>query len=565
MIPHAKLRILLAVFFPASLVFAGFRDVTVQAKLNVLLTCGTIQKRFIVEGTGSGCAWFDYNNDGWQDLYIVNGLSLENLRKREKNWRRAPNYLFRNNGDGSFRDVTLEAGVMGAGLGNGVWAADYDNDGLVDLFVTNYGDNLLYKNNGDGTFTDVAAKTGVAGGWTWHTGATFGDYDNDGHLDLYVAGYLNFDIENPPLKGKFCTYRGITMMCGPEGLEPSSDVLYHNNGDGTFTDVTSAAGVRPLEQGYGFSALFQDLENDGDQDIFVTNDSGPNFLYENQGNGKFVENALLWGLAYSRDGRAQDDMGLAVGDVDNDGLLDLLTTTFSEDYYPLFENGGAGNFEEISYASGIGKPTLPFLGWGTFFFDYDNNGTLDLFAASGHLYPKVDQFPDQNYKQRNLLFSGNGALKFREVSKEVGFDEASRQCSRGAAYCDYDNDGDLDILVINLDDTPTLLRNDASSRNNWINLKLRGTKSNRDAIGARIKLVTGDQVQYREVVCGGNYLSQNDSRAHFGLSGGKVIDRIEVHWPSGATSDLTEIKANQFLIITENQQQREGVERKLSR
>ena len=526
------------------------RDVTREAGLNLVTTCGTPQKKFIIEGNGSGCAWIDYDNDGWTDLYIVNGISSAALMAGREDAASAPNFLFRNRGDGTFSQVTVNAGVAGTGLGNGVAAADYDNDGWIDLFVTNYGRDLLYRNNGNGTFTEVGASAGVAGAGEWSTGAAFGDYDGDGWLDLYVARYLEFDVDDPPLGGEFCGYRGIPVMCGPKGLTGAPDVLYRNNGDGTFIDVTRAAGVQDEKLLYGFTPVFEDFDNDGHPDLFVTNDAGPNYLYRNRRDGTFRETALLAGVGYNAQGTAQADMGVAAGDVGGDGRIDLFTTTFSEEYYPFFRNLGAGGFEEVSQPVGLATRTLPYLGWATFFLDFDNDGNLDLFVANGHIFPQVEPSLE-TYRQPDLLFRGNGEFGFQDVTDQVDLHQAPVRSSRGGATCDYDNDGDLDLLVLAIDDSPTLLRNDGGNRRNWLQFRLAGRRGNRSAIGTRIKVVTGSKTRTGRVRSGGGFLSQNDLRLHFGLGEAAAAERVEIRWPGGGSQVLMNVQANQIVRIEE--------------
>ena len=563
---HIDMPLLFRILLPGFLLLSGswvraisqdhqvtFQDVSEAAGLNITTTCGTIEKRFIVEGNGSGCAWIDYDNDGWMDLYIVNGISLENLFEGETDASRAPNFLFKNNADGTFTEVTRSAGVRGSGLGNGVVAADYDNDGFIDLFVTNYGEDLLYRNNGNGTFTNVTGSANVGGGRRWSTGATFGDYDRDGWVDLYVSRYIDFDLEHPPTGGASCNYRGLPVMCGPLGLKGAPDVLYRNLGDGTFREVTAAAGVEDKQLGYGFAAVFEDLDNDGFPELFVTNDAGQNYLYQNRKDGTFQELALLAGIAYNREGRAQANMGVALGDVGNDGFTDLFVTTFSEDYYPLFRSSGNFNFEEISFQARLGKITIPYLGWATIFGDFDNDGALDLFMANGHLYPQASEIESLNYKQQDLLFRGSGGFRFADVSGAAGLTRLPPKSSRGAAACDYDNDGDLDLVVLAIDDSLTLLRNNGGNRGQWIQLRLVGRPGNRSAIGAKVKVVTGDGILHRRVRSGGNYLSHNDLRLHFGLGKSEQVDRIEIDWPSGGRETLEKIKVGRILTIIEGE------------
>ena len=563
---HIDMPLLFRILLPGFLLLSGswvraisqdhqvtFQDVSEAAGLNITTTCGTIEKRFIVEGNGSGCAWIDYDNDGWMDLYIVNGISLENLFEGETDASRAPNFLFKNNADGTFTEVTRSAGVRGSGLGNGVVAADYDNDGFIDLFVTNYGEDLLYRNNGNGTFTNVTGSANVGGGRRWSTGATFGDYDRDGWVDLYVSRYVDFDLQNPPAGGASCKYRGLPVMCGPLGLKGAPDVLYRNLGDGTFREVTAAARVEDKKLGYGFAAVFEDLDNDGFPELFVTNDAGQNYLYQNRKDGTFQELALLAGVAYNREGRAQANMGVALGDVGNDGFTDLFVTTFSEDYYPLFRSSGNFNFEEISFQARLGKITIPYLGWATIFADFDNDGALDLFMANGHLYPQASEVESLNYKQQDLLFRGSAGFRFADVSGAAGLTRLPPKSSRGAAACDYDNDGDLDLVVLAIDDTLTLLRNNGGNSGQWLQLRLVGRPGNRSAIGAKVKVVTGDGILHRRVRSGGNYLSHNDLRLHFGLGKSEQVDRIEIDWPGGGRETLEKIEAGRILTIIEGE------------
>lgn len=535
-----------------------FRDVAQEAGITPRLVCGTPEKKYILEVNGSGCVWFDYNNDGYVDLYIVNGSTIANLLNAPSRRERPRNYLFRNNGDGTFTDVTRKAGVQGAGWGNGAVATDFNNDGNVDLLVTNFGPNILYRNNGDGTFTDVTAQAGVGGGNVWHTGAAFGDYDKDGHLDLYVCGYLDFDIHHPPDRNQFyCAYRGKPIgACGPRGLKGAADKLYHNNGDGTFTDVTDQAGVTDKNHYYGFSAALEDFDGDGWPDILVLNDSNPNYFYHNKGDGTFEEVGVSVGIAYNGEGLEQANMGLAIGDMDNDGWTDLFVTTFADDNYTLFHNDGKGIFSDISYPSGLAEPTIPFLGWATFFMDYNNDGWKDLFCVNGHVYPEVDRlFKDVTYRQPPQLFENLGNGKFREVSQEVGLG-ALRLPGRGAALCDYDNDGDLDVCIVNIDDRPLLLRNEGGNEaGHWLQVKTVGTKSNRDGIGALVKVIAGNLAQYDRVRSGGNFLSGNDMRLHFGLAEHEHAELVEVHWPSGVVDRLSRVRANQVLVIQEGKGQ----------
>jgi len=536
-----------------------FRDVAQEAGITPVLTCGNATKNYIVEVYGSGCVWFDYNNDGYTDLYIVNGSTLENLLHPATIKHPPRNYLFRNNGDGTFTDVTQQAGVPGYGWGVGAVAADYNNDGFVDLFVYNFGPNILYRNNGDGTFTDATAQAGLAGRQlVWSGGAAFGDYDKDGYLDLYVAGHIDFDLHHPPPVGQaLCTYRDkMVRVCGPRGLKGAPDALYHNNGDGTFTDVTEKAGVTDKQLGYGFAVLLEDLDGDGWPDIVVANDSGPNYFYKNKKNGGFEEIGTAAGIAYNGEGQEQSNMGIATGDYDNDGWTDLFITTFAHDNKTLFHNDGKGIFTDVSYPSGLGDPTIAYLGMATFFMDYNNDGWKDVFIVNGHLYPEVDRlFNDEHYLQNPQLFENQRNGKFVEVSTEVGI-SGLPVGGRGGAFCDYDNDGGLDVAITTIDSRPLLLRNEGGNRSgHWLQIKTVGTQSNRDGIGAWVKVVAGDLTQYDRVRTGGSWLSGNDTRLHFGMGSRQGAELVEIAWPSGKVDQLKNVSADQILMVREGEGQ----------
>ena len=503
---------------------------------------GPAKKKFILETVGSGVALFDYDNDGWLDIYLVNGATYEALEGKGE----APHAaLFHNNHDGTFTDVALKAGVTNDRWGFGVAIGDYDNDGWPDIYVGNFGKNRLYHNNHDGTFTDVAEKAGVALG-NWSTGATFGDYDGDGRLDLFVPGYVHYDVAHPPVPGSSvvafstCQFRGINVMCGPRGLKGERDHLFHNNGDGTFTDVSEKAGVSDPSAYYGLTAIFADVNNDGKPDLIVANDSTPNYLYINKGDGAFEDASYASGYALNENGRETASMGVAVGDSRNDGLLDLYNTVFSDDYNPLYRNEGGGNFTDISYRIGIAEVTIPFLGWGAGFLDYDNDGWKDLFAANGHVYPEVDASDwGTTFAQRPLLFHNLKGTKFEVVPPVQGTGLARLLTARGAAFGDLFNDGKIDVVINQLDRGPALLRNVSNDKNHWVELKLiGGKKSPRDAIGATVYLSAGGVRQRADVLSGGSFASTNDQRLHFGLGSNVAIEKCEIHWPNGSVENI---------------------------
>jgi hypothetical protein len=516
-----------------------FQDVSAQAGLTKWRhVMGTPEKTYILETVGSGVALLDYDNDGWLDIYLVNGSTYEAMSGKVSPPHAA---LFHNNRDGTFTDVAQQAGVTNDRWGFGVAVGDYDNDGWPDLYVTNFGKNRLYHNNHDGTFTDVAEKAGVTLG-NWSTGPTFGDYDGDGRLDLFVPGYVHYDIEHPPVPGSSvvafstCEFRGLKVMCGPRGLKGEPDHLFHNNGDGTFSDVSEKAGVSDANAYYGLTAVFADLNNDGKVDLAVANDSTPNYLYLNKGKGTFEDSSYASGYALNENGRETASMGIAVGDYLNNGWLDLYNTVFSDDYKPLYRNDGDANFTDVSYQAEIAEPTIPFLGWGTGFLDFDNDGWKDLFAANGHVYPAVDKSDwGTTFAQRPLLFRNLRNGKFELVPPVKGTGLALLLTARGAAFGDLFNDGKIDVVINQLDNTPVLLRNVYPDKNHWVELKLvGGPKSPRDAVGASVYLTAGGIRQRADVISGGSYGSSNDPRVHFGLGSNSKIEAVEIHWPSGA-------------------------------
>ncbi len=517
---------------------------------------GSPDKNFILETVGSGVALLDYDNDGWLDIYLVNGSSVDAENGKAKPGHAA---LFHNNHDGTFTDVTAKAGVANDRWGFGAVVGDFDNDGWPDLYVTNYGKNRLYRNNHDGTFTDVAEKAGVAvgGGSTgasWSTGATWGDYDGDGLLDLFVPGYVHMD-QLPQIAAQasstsalaFCEFRGVKVMCGPHGLRGDPDHLFRNNGDGTFTDVSQHAGVGDPNHYYGLSSLFIDLNGDGKPDLLVADDSTPNYLYINKGDGTFEDDSFASGFALNESGRETASMGIGAGDLTHDGRVDLYTTTFSDDYNPLYRNDGDANFTDVAYQAGIAEVTYPFLGWGTTFFDYDNDGWLDLFVANGHVYPQVDaQKWGTTYAQRPLLFhSDKGKLALVAAVENTGL--AKLATSRGVAVGDLFNDGHMDIVVNNMDSTPSLFRDVIKNENHWIGLHLIGAPSNepgksgspRDAVGATVWVTAEGFRQRADVISGGSFASGPDPRLHFGIGNATTIDKIEIRWPSGRKETVT--------------------------
>ena len=526
-----------------------FVDRARDAGINTLVVSGDPkEKRYLIESVGGGLAVIDYDNDGWMDLYVVNGATIESARAGNKKFSSA---LYRNNHDGTFTDVTAKAGVANGYWGKGALAADFNNDGFQDLYVVNYGPNILYLNNRDGTFTDVTAKAGV-GDPRWSSAAAAADYDRDGDLDLFVVNYLDYDLNRLPVSGKFCSYRGIPVACGPRGLKGAGDSLYRNNGDGTFTDVSDQAGVADREGFYGLGAAWGDYNNDGWPDLFVANDTTPNYLYRNNGNGTFTEVGAPAGVAYSEDGREQASMGVEFEDIDNDGWLDIMVTNFSDDYSTLYRNGGHGFFRDDSFAAGLVVDSHRDLSWGVGFFDFNNDGLKDVFIANGHIYPQVDRYGlNISYRQQNKLYLQTAGGKLLNAGGKTGAALHAAKSYRGAAFADFNNDGQMDVAVSALDDYPSLLMNQGVKGNHWILIRLAGSKSNRFGVGARITVASGDKTQTREVKAGGSYASCNDPRAHFGLGSAEVVKEIKVVWPSGKITRLTDVPADRILTIEE--------------
>jgi hypothetical protein len=533
-----------------------FEDVSEKAGLTHWThKMGTTEKKYIIETNGSGVGLIDYDNDGWLDIYVVNGSTFDALDGKETPPHAA---LFHNNHDGTFTDVAAKAGVTNDRWGIGVAIADYDNDGWPDIFVSNWGKNRLYHNNHDGTFTDMAEKAGVQLG-NWSTGSTWGDYDGDGRLDLFVPGYVHFDRDSLPVGGKnglpvtFCTFRGVPVNCGPRGLKGEPDHLFHNNGDGTFTDVSEKAGVADKPGYYGLSSLFVDINNDGKMDLLVADDSTPNYLYLNKGDGTFEDDSYASGYALDEAGRETASMGIAAGDFENNDMVDIFNTTFSDDYKPFYRNEGDANFTDISYRLGIAEISVPFLGWGDAFLDYDNDGWKDLMLADGHVYPEVDQHPwGTTWAQRPMLFHNIGGKKLEAVPAVVGSGLADVIVGRGMAVGDLFNDGKLDVVINVMDGHPVLLRNVSPDKNHWLELKLvGGPKSPRDAIGATVYVTANGMRQREDVLSGGSYASTNDPRPHFGLGQATKVDDIEVHWPSGKVERFTVTGVDRIVTIIE--------------
>jgi hypothetical protein len=521
-----------------------FADVTREAGIT-FIHVSSPEKRYIVESMSGGVALLDYDNDGYLDIYFVNSLTVDQVRSNKK----TKSGLYRNNRDGTFSDVADKAHVADIGWGMGAAVGDYDNDGFVDIYVTCVGPDHLLKNNGDGTFTDVTRPARV-GDPRWGAGASFVDYDNDGKLDLFVANYVAFDFKKLPEfgVGKLCQYKGVPVQCGPRGLPGDGDTLYRNNGDGTFTDVTQKAGVSDLEGYYGMGVICSDFDEDGLIDIFVANDSTPNFLYQNKGDGTFKEVGFISGTAVNENGSEQGSMGVTIGDYDHDGKFDLFVTNFDDDYNTLYHGDGQMSFTDLSYKANVAAVSLPYVGWGTKFFDYDNDGWVDLFVANGHVYPQIP-----SYRQRNFFHRNNRDGTFTEIGEQLSPAFQEKRVGRGVAFGDTDNDGDVDIVINNLDGAPQVLRNEGGNANNSVLIKLVGVKSNRDGIGARVKVISGDLRQIDEVRSGDSYISQSDLRLHFGFEKRSKIDLIEIRWPSGKIDKIEDAKVNRILTIKEGQ------------
>jgi len=527
---------------------AKLTDIAKEAGLTHPIIYGGLDtKSYIIEVVGCGIAFMDYDNDGWMDLFVLSGTRLEGDPSD------ATNRLYKNNRNGTFTDVTAKAGLTRAGWASAVTIGDYDNDGFDDIFITYYGHNVLYHNNGDGTFTDVTRKSGLAQDVVrYGSGCTWVDYDRDGKLDLFVANYLNTTLEKLPKPGENpdCQWKGVAVNCGPRGLPPGYVQLFHNNGDGTFTDVSKQSGVAAAAGSYPMTAVAADYDNDGWPDIYVACDSTPSWLFRNQHDGTFREEALERGVALSEDGMEQAGMGVGIGDYDLDGNLDIFKTNFADDTNVLYHNDGKGNFDDVTIRSGLGVETR-YVGWGTGIVDLDNDGFPDIFAATGSVYPEVEKkLPAYPFRTPRLVFRNLGDGRFEELIEEAGSGVADPHASRGCAFGDFDNDGDVDIVVMNMNEPPSLLRNDVTSGGHWLKVQLVGVKSNRSAIGARVTVTYGKRRQVQEVQAQSSFYSANDRRLHFGL-GPEMVADLTIRWPNGATETITGVLADQLVIVKE--------------
>jgi enediyne biosynthesis protein E4 len=527
---------------------ARFSDVAAQAGLTAPVIYGGVdRKQFIFETVGCGVAFFDYDNDGWLDIFLLGGTRIDPTPG-------STNRLYKNNRDGTFTDVTDRAGLHRTGWASAVTIADYNNDGFEDIFITYYGQNVLYKNNGDGTFNDVTAEAGLSyiGPPRWGSGCTFLDYDRDGHLDLFVANYAKIDLDKIPKPGDnpMCNFKGIPVNCGPNGLPFARNYLYKNQGDGTFRDVTIASGIAAAPSSYGMTAIAADFTGDGWTDLYLASDSTPSLLFINQRNGTFREEGTERGVAFSDDGKEQAGMGVAIGDYRLNGHLDIFKTHFSDDTDVLYRNDGSGMFTDVTLEARLGVETR-FIQWGTGFADFDNDGWPDIFVATGSVYPEVEaRLPEYPLKTPRLIFRNLGNGKFEELIEEAGPGIGADHCSRGCALGDFDNDGDVDIVVVNLNESPSLLRNDLKGDRNWVKVRLVGTKTNRSAIGSKVLARYGGKVQAQSVTAQSSFYSVNDRRLHFGLGDAKTTD-LEIHWTNGDVERLSQVKSHQLIVVQE--------------
>jgi hypothetical protein len=524
-------------------------DITASTKIT-FQHLSSPEERYIVESMSGGVALIDYDRDGYPDIYFTNAQTVE----MKLAGKRARSALYHNNHDGTFTDVTDKAGVGYPCWAQGAVVGDFNNDGWPDLLVTCFGGVVLYKNNGDGTFTDVTRQAGLDHDSGWATGAAFGDYDGDGWVDLFVPHYVKLDLSDLPVFGssRTCKYHEIDVQCGPRGLPGSPDNLYHNNGDGTFTDVSMKAGVDDAQGLYGLGSVWSDFSNDGSLSLFVTNDSGPNYLYRNNGNGTFTDVSYQAGTAVSEDGQEQANMGIALGDYDHSGRLSIFITHFSEDYAGLFRNDGNWSFTDVSNAVGIGRSSRPYVGWGDVFFDMNNTGWLDLFLANGHVYPQVDTADMiSKYREPKLLFMNQHNGSFQDASKLAGSAIQIPQVSRGVAVGDLMNNGTLELVIENLQGLPTILRPRSTLENHWVSFELQAKDGNKLALNARVRVTSADGVQTGEVLSGGSYLSQSELRLHFGLGNQQAATKVEVIWPDHSISTFTDVAADRFYYIKE--------------
>jgi hypothetical protein len=527
-----------------------FTNVARRAGLNAVTVFGGKEtNKYLLETTGCGIAFLDYDSDGFLDIFQVNGSVLEGFPKGQE----PTNHLYRNRGNGTFEDVTQQANLLHSGWGQGVCAGDVDNDGHIDLFVSYWGQNQLYRNRGDGTFENFTRRAKLVGERErWGTGCAFLDFDRDGYLDLFVANYVDFDIESAPdSKSGICHYKGLNVACGPAGLQGGKNILYRNRRDGTFEDVSEKSRIINASGTYALGVSTLDFDNDGWTDIYVANDSSPSALYRNNRDGTFTDIGVQAGCSYSQDGKTQAGMGVAIGDYDRNGFMDIFKTNFAGDTSTLYSNMGTSLCEDMTFSAGIGVNTR-WLGWGAGFLDLDNDGWLDLFLANGHVYPEVSQLQTEaGYEQRKVVYRNLKGRRFEDISGQLGQPITTPKASRGAAFGDFDNDGSIDIVVSNIHDVSDLFRLENTRQNHWITIRLIGTQSNRSAIGARLRCVVRGSCQIEEVRGGGSYLSQNDLRVHFGLGEAASVDRLQVRWPNGFEEEWTDLQVDQILTLKE--------------